>query len=283
MRESTPAGRKGTRLGRVATYTGLLMASLFALMPILWAVSTSLKPPGAVLSATPRWLPEVPTLQNYLAVFRSSIPRNLFNSLTITLASVTATLVIAIPAAYSAARFSYRGRIPLLFIILVTSFIPGIAILVPLFFLAVQTGLFDTRIGLVIVYTAWQIPTAIWLLKGFFESTPRDIDEAGLIDGCSHLGAAVRLVLPIARPGIAATAVVAFVYIWNDYLLAATMVSEENLRLVSVGLFTYLSQYGIVWGELTAAMVITLLPVIALFIVVERRLVAGLSAGAVKN
>lgn len=265
-------------------YAGLLAGSAFALLPLLWGLSTSLKPESSVLTLPVRWIPSALTLENYRKVlFDSDIPLNLLNSVIVSSVTVVITLLIAIPAAYSAARFTFRGKAALLFYILMTSMIPGIAILVPLYYLAVKAGIYDTYAVMVIIYVAWQVPTIVWILKGFFESLPVEIEEAGRVDGCSAAGAFVRLILPLAKPGLGAAAVICFVYVWNDYLIASTFVSDERLRLVSVGLYTYLTQYGVVWGQLMAAVMVTLVPMLVAFIAFERRLVSGLSAGASKG
>ena len=265
-------------------YVGLAAGSAFALLPLLWGLSTSFKPEASVLTLPVRWIPTDPTLENYRKVlFESDIPHNLFNSVIVSAATVALTLLIAIPAAYSAARFTFRGKAALLFYILMTSMIPGIAILVPLYYLAVKVGIYDTYMVMIVIYVAWQVPTIVWILKGFFESLPVEVEESGRVDGCTAAGAFVRLVLPMAKPGIAAASVICFVYVWNDYLIASTFVSSVELRLVSVGLYRYLTQYGVVWGQLMAAVTVTLVPMVIAFVVFERRLVSGLSAGASKG
>lgn len=264
-------------------YVALVAASLFAIVPLLWGLSTSFKSESATLSDT-GWIPSQFTLENYrLVLFESQIPTYLGNTLLVAGMTVVATIVIAIFGAYAAARFRFKGRNTSMFLILMTSMIPGIAILVPLYFLAVSLGLYDTYAVMVIVYTAWQIPTVIWMLKGFFESIPDSIEEAGRVDGASHARVMLQLIFPLAGPGIAAAAVISFIYVWNDFLIASTMISTDERRLVAVGLYNYLSQYGIVWGQLTAAVVVTVLPIILVFVLMERRIVAGLSAGATKG
>ncbi|MCU1556362.1 MAG: hypothetical protein JWN09_357, partial [Microbacteriaceae bacterium] len=249
----------------------------------LWGVSTSFKSENDVLSDA-NWIPTNFTLENYrLVLFESKIPLYLLNTVLVAGLTVAFTIIVSVFGAYAAARFKFRGRTTSLFLILMTSMIPGIAILVPLYFLAVKLGLYDTYAALVIVYTAWQIPTVIWMLKGFFESIPDSIEEAGRVDGASHWRIMVQLIFPLAKPGIAAASVIAFVYVWNDFLIASTMVSTDDKRLVSVGLYNYLSQYGIVWGQLMAAVVVTLVPIVLVFSLMERRIVAGLSAGATKG
>lgn len=275
--------RRRRRRTNPLIYVALVAASVFAMLPILWGVSTSFKSESATFSDQ-GWIPAQFTLENYAAVlFDSKIPVYIGNTLLVAGLTVIATIIIAIFGAYAAARFRFKGKSTSLFLILMTSMIPGIAILVPLYFLAVQLGIYDTYAVMVVVYTAWQIPTVIWMLKGFFESIPDSIEEAGRVDGASHFRVMVQLVFPLAIPGIAAAAVISFVYVWNDFLIASTMISSDDKRLVAVGLYNYLSQYGIVWGQLTAAVVVSIIPIVIVFVLMERRIVAGLSAGATKG
>ncbi|GAA2239205.1 carbohydrate ABC transporter permease [Herbiconiux moechotypicola] len=275
--------RRGKKRTNPLIYVALVAASLFAILPLLWGLSTSFKSESATLSDQ-GWIPAQFTFENYrLVLFESKIPLYLGNTLLVAGLTVIATIVIAIFGAYAAARFRFRGKTTSMFLILMTSMIPGIAILVPLYFLAVSLGLYDTYAVMVIIYTAWQIPTVIWMLKGFFESIPDSIEEAGRVDGASHWRVMVQLIFPLAVPGIAAAAVISFIYVWNDFLIASTMISTDDKRLVAVGLYNYLSQYGVVWGQLTAAVVVTIIPIILVFVLMERRIVAGLSAGATKG
>jgi multiple sugar transport system permease protein len=283
MTTDTPV-RRPTKPRQAGIYVGLVAAAVFAIFPLLWGLSTSFKPEATVLTTPVRWIPKHFTFDNYTQVlFHSQIPLNLLNSVIVSVITVVVTLLIAVPAAYSAARYKFRGKSGLLFFILMTSMIPGIAVLVPLYYLAVKLGVYDTFFVMIVIYAAWQVPTIIWILRGFFESIPADIEEAGRVDGASAVGAFVRLILPLARPGLGAASIITFVYVWNDYLIASTFVSKPELRLISVGLYTYLTQYGTVWGQLTAAVMVTLLPMIIAFVLFERRLVAGLSAGASKG
>lgn len=273
----------GAKPAGVLAYIGLIAASIFAVLPLLWALSTSLKSKSAVLSDS-GWIPEHLTFENYEKVFFSSqVPLYLLNSIIVALGSVALTLILAILGAYATARFTFPGRDASLFLILMTSMIPGIAILVPLYFIAVRTGLYDTYFGMIIVYAAWQTPTVLWMLRGFMQSIPESLEEAGQIDGAGNLRIMFQLIIPLAKPGIAAAAVVAFVAVWNDFLIAATMVSSDSKRLISVGLYNYLSQYGIEWGELTAAVMVAIIPMVILFVLMEKRIVSGLSAGASKG
>ncbi|MHA6523399.1 carbohydrate ABC transporter permease [Tessaracoccus sp. G1721] len=282
-RPRATARRRGFRRTHPLVYVALVAASTFAVLPLLWGLSTSFKSESATLSDR-GWIPSTITLENYrLVLFESKIPLYLGNTLLVAGITVLATIIIAIFGAYAAARFKFRGKTTSLFLILMTSMIPGIAILVPLYFLAVRLGLYDTYGVMVVIYTAWQIPTVIWMLKGFFESIPDSIEEAGRVDGASSLRVMMQLIFPLAVPGVAASAVISFIYVWNDFLIASTMISTDDKRLVAVGLYNYLSQYGIVWGQLTAAVTVSVIPIIIVFILMERRIVAGLSAGATKG
>lgn len=265
------------------TYIALIFAALFALLPLLWGLSTSLKPESLVISATPQWLPTQFTLDNYTLVFQSNIPRALLNSVFVSFVAVGLTLLVAVPAGYVTARYQFKARNTLMFYILATSMIPGIAVLVPLYVIAIRLGLHNTYMSMILIYSAWQAPSVVWITKGFFETIPREIEDAARVDGCSSFRILWQIMLPIVQPGLAAAAMISFVYIWNDFLIAATFITDQNLRLINVGLYQYLSQYGIVWGQLMAAVVITLLPVVMMFVLLERRFIEGLTLGATKG
>lgn len=265
------------------TYIALIFAALFALLPLLWGLSTSLKPESLVISATPQWLPTQFTLDNYTLVFQSNIPRALLNSVFVSFVAVGLTLLVAVPAGYVTARYQFKARNTLMFYILATSMIPGIAVLVPLYVIAIRLGLHNTYTSMILIYSAWQAPSVVWITKGFFETIPREIEDAARVDGCSSFRILWQIMLPIVQPGLAAAAMISFVYIWNDFLIAATFITDQNLRLINVGLYQYLSQYGIVWGQLMAAVVITLLPVVMMFVLLERRFIEGLTLGATKG
>lgn len=268
----------------VITYIILSCASLFAIFPILWALNTSLKPESLVLTYPPNWIPTKLTLENYyLVLFKSSIPRALFNSFFVTLSAVGVVLIVATLAGYSSARFSFKGKNLILFYILMTSMIPGIAVLVPLYYIASHLGLINKFGTLIYIFAGAQTPMAIWIIKGFFESIPKEIEDAAMLDGCSSFRILYQIMIPLVQPGIAAAGIIAFVFIWNDFIIAATFITKSELRLINVSLYQFLSQYGIIWGQLMAAVIVTLLPVVFMFVLLESRFIQGLSAGAVKG
>jgi multiple sugar transport system permease protein len=269
---------------RVLVYVLLVCVAALAVLPLLWGLSTALKTKGDVVTYPPRWIPRPPTLHSFSVVLReTSMPRYFANSLLIGLCTVVMTLSVAAHAGYALARFNFPGKQALAFGILATAMIPGISILVPLYALASKVKLYDGYSILIIVCTAWQVPTVMWLLKGFFETVPRELDESALIDGCSRWSAFYRIILPLAKPGLAAAALLTFVFVWNDFLIAFTLTVSNSRRVVAVGLYQYISQYGIEWGELMAAVMLALLPVLGLFLALQRHFISGLTAGAMKG
>lgn len=271
-------------LVNVGIYGSLVLTGVFAIFPILWAILTAFKDAASVVSYPPTWIPNPFVMDNYnLVIHGSNMPRYFLNSILVALATVLFTLVVASHGGYAAARFKFPLKNLLLFIILATVMIPGIAVLVPLYMIVTQAGLHDTYWSLIIIYSAWQVPTVLWLMRGFFESIPRDLEEAALIDGCGHLGAFYRVIAPLTQPGLAASAVVVFVYVWNEFIIALTMTASDNMRLIPVGLYYYISAFGVEWGKLMAAVSIALLPAIILFVILQRRFIQGLTSGATKG
>lgn len=277
--------RRGrTVLERLVTYGVLSAAAGVSLFPIAWGVVTSLKGAGEVIAYPPRWLPSPPTLEHYRDIFGgSNMGRYFLNSLWVSALTIALTLVVGAHGGYAAARAAFRGKNSVLFVILATMMIPGIAVLVPLYMLAARLDLLDTYTVLILVYSAWQVPTVLWFMRGFFEVIPPELEEAALVDGCSRLQALYRVVLPVTQPGLAASAVIVFVYVWNEFIIALTMSSTDAMRLVPVGLYFYISQFGVEWGKLMAAVTVAIVPVIGLFVVLQRRFIQGLTSGAIKG
>jgi multiple sugar transport system permease protein len=260
-----------------------VLACAFAAGPIVWGTLTSLKLPTQVVTYPPELLPTPPTLVNFLAVWNeSNFPVFFRNSIVVTLAAVALSLVLAVHAAYGLARFNFRGKTLLMLGILATSMIPGIAILVPLYNLSVQVKLYNTLTGMILIYTAWNVPLVIWLLKGFFEKVPRELEEAAQMDGCGRYRVFYLIVLPLARPGMLAASIMAMMAVWNDFLIGFTLAVSEQKRLLPFGLYTYISNVGVDWGQLMAATVLALVPVLIAFLIMQKWLVQGLMAGAVK-
>jgi ABC-type glycerol-3-phosphate transport system permease component len=267
----------------VGVYAALTLASAFALSPILWCFSTSLKTANNAVAIPPQWIPQPATLDNYVLVMGSSLPRYFVNSVIVSLLTVVLTVVVAALGGYAAARFNFRGKNSVLLGILSTVMVPGVVILVPLYMIASALGIIDTYFVLVLVFTAWQAPAILWLMRGFFEGIPRDLEEAAQIDGCTPLGALVRVILPVARPGLAAAAILVFVYVWNEFIVALVLTTSDDMRVLPVGLYFYISAFGVQWGQLTAAITVAIVPVIVVFLALQRHFIQGLTRGAVKG
>lgn len=264
------------------TYGLLLLASAVSLFPLLWALATSFKTTPNIASFPPQWVPDPVTLEHYRLV-AEPMGRYIGNSLAVAALTILVTLLVASHGAYAAARSEFPWKRTILFLILATMMIPGIAVLIPLYIVAARLGLFDTYSVLVIIYGAWMIPMALWLLRGFFETLPRELEEAALMDGCSRLGTLYRIAMPLVLPGLSAVAIVVFIYVWNEFIIALSMTNAEHLRMVTVGVYYYITAYGIEWGKLTAAVCLALLPIISLFLILQRGFIRGLTSGATKG
>ena len=265
-------------------YALLILASAVAVFPLLWALGTSLKTSPEILAVPPRWIPRRIVFDHYAVVLQASnIARYFLNTALVTGASIVVTVFIACHAGYGAVRFRFPGRDLILFALLATAMIPGIALLAPLYALSSRFGVYDSLLGLVLVYSAWQVPTTVWLMRGFVESVPREIEESALIDGCSPLQVFYRVVLPLIRPGLAAAAIIVFVQVWNDFLIATALTISEGMRMLQVGLFRYISDVGIEWGRLMAYTMLSLAPILVAFVFLQRRFIQGLVSGATKG
>jgi multiple sugar transport system permease protein len=272
------------RLMHIARHFALLVACAVALVPLIWGVVTSLKEDDKVFAYPPEWIPSPVTFAHYKDVLLgSSLPHFFINSTIVTTLTILITLVLAMHMAYAAARINFRGKNALLFVLLASSMVPGIAILTPLYLLSVKTGLYDTHAGLVLVYSAWQVPTVVWLLRGFIANIPVELEEAAMLDGCSRLRAFYLITLPALQPGLAAAAVLVFVAVWNDFLIATALTISEDMRLIQVGLYRYIADVGVEWGRFLAYGLLALAPILVAFVLLQRRFISGLTMGAVKG
>lgn len=270
--------------GNLIVYLVLLFAAIFTLIPLLWGLSTSLKPPSEISKFPPTpWATKIDLGSYARVIFGSNFRIYFGNSILITFLCILSSTLVASHASYALARLDIPHKSTIMFSILMVSMVPTVALLIPLYQLSVKLGLYNTRGLLIFIYTAWRTPFLIWILYGFFEKIPFEIEEAARVDGCSKIGIFYKIVLPISQPGLVSAALLTAVYVWNDFLVAFTFTTKENLRMVSVGLYNYISQYGIQWGELMAAVMISIIPVILLFIIMQKKFVSGLAAGAVKG
>lgn len=273
--------RRWQDLGVLAFLVGV---SVFALFPLLWALSTSFKSPIAVHAFPPVWIPENPTLSNWQsAVMTDRFGRYLLNTGIVVIGSLVLSLALAIHAAWATVRFRFTGREALLLIMWSTIMIPGVSIIVPLYMLAVDVGIYDTLFVLVLVYSAWLVPTLVWLLRGFVASVPAELEESARMDGCSVLGAFYRITLPLTWPGLIAGGILVFVMIWNEFLIGYSLVLSDENRLIQVGIYYFITETGVQYGPLMAAALASSIPVLVLYALFQRYFIQGLTGGAVKG
>ncbi len=265
------------------TYIALGIALFFALFPIVWTISMSFKTIGEYYSFPPVWIPRQPTLENYkylLFTWTSGL-KYLMNSTVVASLNTILILLISIPAAYAIARFRI-GQKNLSFWILSQRMLPPIAVVIPYFLLLRRLHLIDTYWGLVVVYLPFNVGFAVWLLIGFIQDFPQDIEDAARVDGCSRLKAIVKVVLPIIAPGVAVCAIFCFIFCWNEFMFALIL-TRETAKTVTAQLAAFQSPTKIMWGEISALVVLAIIPVFALALLVQRYLVRGLAMGAVKE
>lgn len=272
------------RLGDVLTWLLGAAITLVAVFPILWALGTSLKREEAIITTVMQYLPREVTFENYVAIWtRSNFPTLLMNSVVVTIMTTVICAVLGTLASYAIARVRFRGRRELMLFYLVVRMFPAVMIIIPLFILMRGLGLLDSRLGLALAYTTFLLPVFIWMMKGFFDAVPLELEDAARIDGCSRLGAMTRVILPLVLGGLVATAVFVAIGAWNEFLFALMMTTSTGSRTWPVGLQLMVGEFQLPWGSLAAGGIISIIPVILLFALVQRALVRGLTAGAVKG
>jgi multiple sugar transport system permease protein len=268
----------------LAAYTLYGLALVFFLFPVLWVISVSVRPPGELFSYPFRLLPQTVSLAPYERVFREGMLTWLFNSAVITSVSVLGILSVAVPAAYAFSRFDFRGRTGLLGSVLLFQMISPIIIIVPLYTVMSSLGLVRSRAGLILLYLGVQTPFSIWLLKGYFDTIPRELDYAARIDGCNRFQTLRHVLLRPVAPGLAVVAIFNTVLTWSEFVLAYTVLgSEGELHTISIGVYKFQGQYGADWRAIAAASVVGMLPLVVVFLGLQRYFVKGLVEGSLKG
>jgi multiple sugar transport system permease protein len=244
----------------------------FSLFPLIWTFLTSIKVESDIVTSTLQYIPQRATFANYIAIWnRSGFPKLISNSAVTTTITMTICLTIGTLAAYGFSRFQFRGRHALLLFYLVIRMFPVVLLIIPLFIMMRNLSLLDSRFGLALAYTTFLLPLCVWLMKGFFDAIPID------------LGALVRIVLPLARSGLVATAVFIAIAAWNEFLFALMLTTSQGSRTWPVGLQLMVGEFQLPWGALSAGGIISIIPVIIFFSIVQQSLIRGLTAGAVKG
>jgi multiple sugar transport system permease protein len=262
----------------------ILATVVFAIFPIVWTALTSFKSEQDVVTNELQYLPQNPTLDNYVTLINRSGYATMFrNSAIVTLLTVSLCLLVGTFAAYSISRYRFKGRGNILTFYLVIRMFPVVLMLLPLYIMLRSLGLIDNLLGLALTYTTFLLPVSLLMLKGFFDAVPADLEDAARIDGSTRLGALFRVVMPLARSGVAATAVLLAVSAWNEFLFALMLTNSEGSRTWPVGLQLMVGEFQMPWGLMAAAGMISIVPIIIFFAIAQKALVRGLMVGAVKG
>lgn len=270
-------------------HAALSLACAAALYPVLWVVKLAVSP-GASLSPSANPLPDVVTTANFAAVLGASDPagrwlfgRNLLASLAVSTATTVVGMSFAVTAAYALSRFRFPGRREGMRVLLISQMFPPILMMIPLYAILEKLRLLNSLGGLVLVYSTTSLPFCVWMLKGYFDAIPRDLEEAAVMDGATQWQAFTTVILPLARPALAVTALFCFMTAWNEFILAATLLDDASRFTLPVALQRYVGEYRVEWGEFAAGALLVSAPVMALFFALQKHLVGGLTAGGVKG
>lgn len=264
-------------------YAILIVFAIICIIPVTWLIYTSFKPRMLTFVSPPVWIRFTPTLENYRRLIQErNLLKPLFNSVVIVVISTTITIFVGSFASYVFSRYKKGWIRPTLFIILITNMIPPVVVILPLFLLARRLNLYDTRIMMIIVYTALSLAFAIWMLRSFFLEIPAEIEESALIDGCNKLGVLFRIIFPLTAPAIASTAILVFIFNWNEFIIALVITSRNAFTLPILA-NSLISAKGVMWGQIAAASTFITVPEIIFIMFAQKHIVRGLTMGAVKG
>ncbi len=273
-----------TILPKALIWVFLILVCIYCLIPFAWMLSTSLKTEAEAFRIPPTWIPLEPTIDSYIGIWvRKNFGIYFLNSTVISLATAVLSTFFGTLAGYGFSRFFFRGRKFLIGFFLATQMLPGVLLVGPYFKILSRLGLYDTRTGLIIAFLTICLPFSTWMMKGFIDKVPRELDQSAMVDGCSRIGLFFKIVLPIVAPGMVATILFAFLLAWGDLLWALCLTSSENMITVTLGIARTVGEFRIIWPMLMAGSLVGGMPAILLYIFLQRLLVQGLTAGAVKE
>jgi multiple sugar transport system permease protein len=270
--------------GTAGLYLAVFCYLAFALLPIYWTIKISVTPENLLYSEGIRFWPSRMTLANYQSVLQASdFPQFFLNSMIVSVTTAVAVTAVASFAGYALSRFRFRGKAWVSLILLMTQTFPLVMVIPPIYRIMGQLGLTDNLYGLIIIYTAFNIAFATFLMQSFFDGVPSELEEAAMIDGCTRFQALRRIILPLTLPGMGATVAFVFTAAWGELLFALMLINSDSQKTFSVGLLTFVGKFAVDWGQMMAASVMALIPVCLFFVFLQRYLVTGLTAGAVKG
>ncbi len=269
---------------KILFYIVVITFVVVLLLPFVWQFLTSVKPLNEIAAIPAKWIPSKINIQYYFNVFQKHpFGKYLLNSLIVAAATTGFSILIGASAAYALARLRFKGKKIMLMAILSISMFPTIATLSPLYLLLKKAHLLNTYGGLIIPYITFALPMAIWLLTNFFAQLPKGFEEAASIDGCSRAGIFFRIMLPLIKPATFSVGLLVFINAWNEYIYALTFMTNDNMRTVPVGIALFPSNYELPWGDMAAASVVVTVPLILLVLIFQKKIVAGLTTGGIKE
>lgn len=276
--------RRAIQLGVIARYVVLLGTIILTIFPLVWLFLTALRSSADLFAVPVHIFPESVTASQFIHVFSQyGLASYLWNTVIVSLVTVVTVTVLALPCAYAMARLQLPGRNVILGLLLIMRMIPIVALAIPLFAVFSTVGLLDTLWALIITHTAAKLPVAIWLLMGFIQDLPKEVEESAQVDGAGPLRTLIQIISPMIAPGLGASAVITFLFTWNDFLIALTLTSSKDAQTLTVGLTNFVTQYGIDWGPMAAAGVLMVIPVLIFVWFAQGLLVKGLVTGAVRG
>jgi multiple sugar transport system permease protein len=281
--EATTTAQKNI-LAKTIIWVFLLMVCVYCLLPFAWMFSTSLKTESEAFRIPPSWIPLKPTVDSFIGIWvRKNFGIYFINSTIISLATAVLSTFFGALAGYGFSRFFFKGRRFLIGFFLATQMLPGVLLVGPYFKILSAAGLYDTRTGLIIAFLTICLPFSTWMMKGFIDKVPEELDQSAMVDGCSRLGVFFKIILPVIAPGMVATILFAFLLAWGDLLWALCLTSSEAMITVTLGIARTVGEFRIIWPMLMAGSLVGGMPAILLYIFLQRLLVQGLTAGAVKE
>jgi multiple sugar transport system permease protein len=271
-------------MSKILIWVFLILVCIYCLIPFAWMLSTSLKTEAEAFRIPPTWIPLEPTPDSYIGIWvRKNFGIYFFNSTIISLTTAVLSTFFGALAGYGFSRFFFKGRRFLIGFFLATQMLPGVLLVGPYFKILSKVGLYDTRTGLIIAFLTICLPFSTWMMKGFIDKVPEELDQSAMVDGCSRLGIFFKIILPIVAPGMVATILFAFLLAWGDLLWALCLTSSESMITVTLGIARTVGEFRIIWPMLMAGSLVGGMPAILLYIFLQRLLVQGLTAGAVKE
>lgn len=278
--------RKVTGVKNIILSVCSILLLCILLFPLFWILSTSLKTEQEIFRIPPTIIPETLNLNSYAAQIETgdfNMFRSFANSFIISIGATFISVILAVPASYGIAKYRFRGRKIMLLSFLVTQMLPVAVLLTPMFILFKGMNLYNTAGAAILADATIGIPFSILILKNYFASIPRELEEAAYIDGCNHFSAFIRVLIPIAKPGVMVCGIFSFLYAWGDLAYGMTFILDQQKRPITAGIFNFMGQYGTKWSYLTAFAVVTIIPVALIFIFMQKYIISGMTSGAVKG